>query len=108
MERIAAIQGGEATPLSSEDALRICREAPSAWEPEANFRDPTELSAGQRVTVRALDYGCDPVTGTVVHATAQDITVRREDPRAGVVYVHFPRIEYEVGPVSAGASLPLD
>jgi len=33
-----------------------------------------------------------PVQGTLVAADADAVMIRREDGRAGVVHVHFPRI----------------
>jgi hypothetical protein len=54
------------------------------------------LSQGQPVTVRPLDYGRDPVDGVLAHSTAESFTLQRQDPRAGTVFVHFPRLGYEI------------
>jgi hypothetical protein len=48
------------------------------------------------VTVRAVDYARDPVEGDLVLANDQEFAVRREDPRAGSVIVHFPVLGYEI------------
>ena len=87
----------EVTPelLPSSEALEICRraghrEGPVSGQfasiaPAPNSSTPgsaRELGIGQRVVVRALDYGRDPVEGEFVSATAHDLAIRREDPRA--------------------------
>jgi hypothetical protein len=36
------------------------------------------------------------VQGTVVYATRDEIAIRRDDPRTGVLHVHFPRLGYDV------------
>jgi hypothetical protein len=54
------------------------------------------FDAGQAVTVAATDYGADPVSGTLVGLTPDTVTVRRTDPRAGTVHVHFPRFGFAV------------
>lgn len=98
MVRIAAMPSATVTPLTSTDALRVCKDAPGDFQPEAPFEDASGITAGQRVVVRAADYGRDPVEGYFVLATANEIAIRREDPRAGTVFVHFPRIGYEIAP----------
>jgi glutathione S-transferase len=97
IERIGGFADPEITPLSSEEALAICRRAPQVWQPSAaQWSDPLKLEAGQPVTVRAGDYGRDPVQGVLVWLGAIEVVLRREDERAGVVYVHFPRVGYEI------------
>jgi hypothetical protein len=53
------------------------------------------------VQVAATDYGTDPVIGRLVHASVFEFAVRRSDPRAGEVTVHFPRNGYAVAPAPA-------
>jgi len=96
--RIGAIPDTAEGTLSSEDALAIARAGSADWTADAPFTDVTGLSKGQRVKVRAADYGRDPVEGELVHAALDEVVVRREDPRAGTVFVHFPRVGYEVAP----------
>jgi glutathione S-transferase len=98
MVRIAAMPSRAVTPVTSEDALRICGDSPGDYRPEAPFEDASGLTAGQRVVVRAADYGRDPVEGELVLATPNEVAIRREDPRAGTVFVHFPRVGYEITP----------
>jgi hypothetical protein len=42
------------------------------------------------------DYGRVPVAGELLRLTIDDIAIRRTDPRAGEVVVHFPRVGYRV------------
>ena len=52
--------------------------------------------AGAQVTVNALDYGADPVAGRLVGLSLDEVVLQRDDPRAGRVHVHFPRIGYQI------------
>jgi len=42
------------------------------------------------------DYGKVRVAGEIVALSAQHIAIRRHDPRAGKVVVHFPRAGFLV------------
>jgi len=48
------------------------------------------------VTVMATDYGRDPVPGTLVGLSAEEVVIERIDERAGRVHVHFPRDGYQL------------
>jgi glutathione S-transferase len=98
MRRIAAFPDAHSEPLSSEDALRISREGDPSWTPPEPFADTMGLALEQAVIVRANDYGRDPVRGALVSSTANELVLRREDERAGTVYVHFPRLGFEIVP----------
>ena len=58
--------------------------------------DPSGLQGGTRVTVTPDDLGRDPVEGDLVGADDREVVIRRVDPRAGTVHVHFPRAGYDV------------
>lgn len=96
LARVSAFGDPEITPITSERALEICRTSHPEWQPSAAFSDGIGLKQGQPVTVRTTDYGRDPIAGTLAWASLDELVIRREDQRAGVVYVHFPRIGYEV------------
>jgi glutathione S-transferase len=96
MERMTAIGHGKPTEISSADAIQIAKSS----TPEA-VKNPTALETGgialgQQASVMPVDTGLDPVTGELVNASADEITVRRSDPRAGTVQVHFPRFGYQI------------
>ena len=44
------------------------------------------------------DYGKIKVSGEIVALSSQHIEIRRHDPRAGDVVVHFPRAGFLVLP----------
>ena len=87
---------GQGTPIemTAEQALAVAKGAEPVALPE--FDSGFGFSKGQRVSVAATDYGVDPVEGELVYIGAEELVVRREDPRAGVVHVHFPRIGFRI------------
>lgn len=95
-ERVRAIEGAEGVPMTSEEALTVARESPpNAFEDEF-FDGSSGLSKGQKVVVRPLDYGRDPVVGELARLAHDEIALCRNDVRAGTVFVHFPRLGFDV------------
>lgn len=94
LQRLSAFGRGKPEPLSSSDALGIAARAgkhePTKVEPGLGFE------AGAAVTVAATDYATDPIAGTLVGLTRDEVVVERTDERAGTVHVHFPRVGYKV------------
>lgn len=94
LDRVLAVGHGQAQPMSAADAIAVA----AAAEP----RVPVEvlpgqgLAEGDPVSVSATDYGTEPVQGKLVGLTTRRIAVQREDPRAGTVTVHFPRLGFQV------------
>jgi len=97
--RMAAIGHGEPSELGSAEAIAIARDAEPAMLPGRSMREIDALGVGDQVTVAPTDYGVDPVPGTLVDADADSIAIRRSDPRAGDVVVHFPRLGYRIARV---------
>lgn len=91
LQRVLDVGHGSAQPLKAEQALDIARQAEPAPLPTETFDEPNGFTPGQRVSIRAQDYGVDPVEGELLYAGPEELILRREDPRAGVVHVHFPR-----------------
>ena len=56
----------------------------------------TGFSPGDAVTVTASDYAHDEIAGALVGLDADEVVVARDDPRAGRVHVHFPRIGFHL------------
>lgn len=96
MQRMADIGHGVASELSAEEAISIARNASPAALPDGAITSPGGFSNGQSVTVSAVDYGADEVAGTLVFEGAEEIIIAREDERAGLVHVHFPRYGYRI------------
>ncbi len=93
MARVNAIGHGERTELSRDVALQIARDSEPA---EGEIATPDAPLAGALVTVAADDYGRDPVSGVLVGSSEHHVSIRRNDPLAGQVVVHFPRIGFAI------------
>jgi glutathione S-transferase len=96
MQRIAAIPEPNIVPMGAEEALHVCKTSDARWQPTSPFADPMAFSENQPVVVRANDYGRDPIEGTLVSSTPAEVVIKRLDEQAGTVYVHFPRIGFDV------------
>lgn len=94
--KVLGVGHGSHSELSAEDALAIARQATPAALPDEVFVEPNGFQAGQQVAICAVDYGTDPVEGELLFAGAEELILRREDKRAGVVHVHFPRMGYRI------------
>ena len=93
IENVRAIGHGERSAVSREAALAIAR----TTAPLAGTIAPHDAALeGKQITVAADDYGRDPVRGVLVGSSDHHIALRREDPLAGEVVVHFPRIGFIV------------
>lgn len=88
--RIAAMPSGVVTAMSGADAIQRCRSSsPRAPLAGASLTLPS-IAPGAAVKVSAQDYGVDAVQGELVISSTAEIAIRRDDPRAGRVIVHFP------------------
>ncbi len=94
--RVMAFGHGAASEMSAEQALQVARDSTPAALPTEQFNDPNGFVAGQSVIVAATDYGVDPVAGELVFVGSEELILRREDERAGVVHVHFPRLGFRI------------
>ena len=94
MGRIAAAGHGKRTEMKPETALEVARAAEPQPLPLGES-DP-DIRVGADVVVVTEDFGTDPVRGSVLHATAERISIRRTNPVVGTIHVHFPRLGYEV------------
>lgn len=108
MDRIAAIGHGGMDPFDAADAITVAKAA----EPmlagqnlliDSAFQDDHGIALGSPVTIAAESFGPEPTRGVLLAATRTHYTLRREDPRAGVVHVHFPRIGYVLRPAEGAA-----
>lgn len=97
-DRIHAFGHGQHTELAASAAIDIANSSES-WLPlDGPLLEPEGITLGQRVVVRATDYGVDPVEGSLIHASVFELVVQRQDPLAGTVRVHFPRAGFSVVP----------
>jgi glutathione S-transferase len=93
-DRVVAFGHGTREELTSSEALALAA--------RTTTHAPLEVQAGQgfdagaQVTVTATDYATDPVSGTLVGLTIDEVALERADPRSATVHVHFPRIGYQI------------
>jgi hypothetical protein len=87
---------GSRSETSSAEALEIATKATPLTAIAADPKDPNGRKPSDRVEVAPDDYGKIKVAGEIVALSAQHIAIRRQDPRAGEVIVHFPRAGFQV------------
>jgi glutathione S-transferase len=96
--RMRAVGHGRSNEISTAAALDIAASATPQTAELADANDPNGRKPGDRVEVAPDDYGKIKVPGEIVALSAQHIAIRRHDPRAGEVVVHFPRAGFLVLP----------
>lgn len=94
MDRMDALGHGRMEKFTSQDAITVAAGAEPAPLLDDVFQDEHGIPLGSPVTVAAESFGLEPTAGELVAATRTRYTLRRTDPRAGTVHVHFPRIGY--------------
>ncbi|MEE4743126.1 glutathione S-transferase family protein [Pseudomonas alliivorans] len=96
LARVLGFGHGAHSDLSSAEAIETARNATPAALPDEAFVDPNGFKTGDQVAISATDYGVDAVEGELVFAGSEELILRREDDRAGVVHVHFPRLGFRI------------
>lgn len=96
LARVLDFGHGSFSDMSGEEAISIARDATPAALPSAALADPNGFAVGQQVAISAIDYGVDAVEGELVFSGSEELILRREDPRAGTVHVHFPRMGFAI------------
>jgi hypothetical protein len=90
--------GRRSREMSPSEALDIGANAAPQTLELSDPNDPNGRKPGDRVEVVPDDYGKVKVAGEIVALSPQHIAIRRHDPRAGEVIVHFPRAGFLVVP----------
>jgi len=88
--RVKAIGHGNPHTTDAQDALALAHGATPDLTQAVDAA--TGFAAGQSVTVATEDPGADKVAGTLLRLSDSTIVIRRDDPDAGTVAVHFPRL----------------
>ena len=102
MDRMAAIGHGTMETFDAAQAIEVAAaNTPHTLLSDSTFQDEHGIPLGTRVTVAAESFGPEPSEGELMAATRTHYTLRRTDPRAGTVHVHFPRIGYTLRKVEA-------
>jgi glutathione S-transferase len=96
LARVLGFGHGAPSEMTSEEALVVARNAMPAALPDEQFIDPNGFEVGQQVVIAATDYGVDPVAGELMFVGSEELIVRREDERGGLVHVHVPRLGFRI------------
>ena len=96
--RMRAIGHGRRSEMTTAAALDIAAAATPQTAILTDPHDPNGRKPGDRVEVVPDDYGKVKVAGEIVALSPQHIAIRRHDPRAGEIVVHFPRAGFLVLP----------
>jgi glutathione S-transferase len=94
--RMAAIGHHESGKMRAETALEIARDSVAVSAVHLPFVDTHGVERGDRVAILPTDYALDPVEGELVISTDNEFAIRRDDPQAGSVVVHFPRLGFQL------------
>lgn len=100
MDRIEAVGHGKLQKeIDSSQAIAIAASTEplpvsQGSLPNESFADEHAIALGSRVSVTAASFGTEASEGELVAATRTHYSLRRTDPRAGTVHVHFPRVGY--------------
>jgi glutathione S-transferase len=97
--RLRAVGHGRRNEISTATALDIAAGATPQTAEQSDASDPNGRKPGDLVEVAPDDYGKIKVRGEIVALSPQHIAIRRHDPRAGEIVVHFPRAGFLVLPV---------
>jgi glutathione S-transferase len=96
MERMTAIGHGKSTEMSSSDAIQLAKSSKLEQVKNPVALQTNGIALGAQASVMPVDTGLDPVVGELVTSSADEIVIRRTDPRAGTVQVHFPRLGFQL------------
>ena len=94
--RVGALGHGVRTAMTAAEAHAVSRQATPRPGSGIDAADALGLCEGDPVVIAADDYGRDPVAGALVTLTVNEAAIRRVDPHAGTVVVHFPRSGYRL------------
>jgi glutathione S-transferase len=97
--RLRSIGHGRSSELSTAAALEIAAGATPQTAELPDPHDPNGRKPSDKVEVMPDDYGKIKVSGEIVALSSQHIAIRRHDPRAGEIVVHFPRAGFLVLPI---------
>lgn len=96
LKRVLATGHGTPSKLKSEQAIEIAKQSTPRALPLYDQLAFEDLALGQQVSVSAIDYGVEPSVGALVYAGVHEVIIAREDARAGLLHVHFPRLGFAV------------
>ena len=100
LEKIRAMDSGNATSMSQEAALDIASAAqPDKASPPDAIED-AQLPVGASLTIQADDYGQEVTQGEIVWTRENEVVVHRHDSDIGDILVHYPKQGYRLAVAS--------
>ena len=96
MDRMEAYGHGAMALSDSSAAIAIAAQATPAAIDQSVFQDDHGIALGSRVSITAESFGLESTEGELLAATRTRYSLRRSDPRAGTVHVHFPRVGFQL------------
>lgn len=96
IDRMIRIGHGKPKVMTSAQALEAAKSSRPAVIGNATVLETDGIKLGETVEVLPVDYALDPVRGALLDCSSAEIAVRRDDPRAGTVVVHFPRFGFQL------------
>lgn len=94
--RMALIGHHQSENMLADTALEIAHDCTATSTEKHPFVDVHGVALGDRVAIMPTDYAIDPVEGELLISTDTEFAVRRTDPQAGEVTVHFPRLGFQL------------
>ena len=101
LKRVSCLGHEDMKPMDAFEALAEARGSEPVDVLGGPFEDATERRIGQDVRLCADDYGRDVVHGKLVAATEDEVVLLRETEETGTLFLHFPRIAFEILPQSS-------
>jgi glutathione S-transferase len=99
MGRMGKFGHGSFSPMTAGEALDVAQGAqPAPLRASEPFDEDPQ--PGTNVRIRADDYGRETIEGELVLIDAEEVALRRRDPKTGDVVVHFPRLGYDLRAVT--------
>ena len=92
--RMEKLGHGKHTDITSTQAIQIAHDSQPVNVSAEPFIDHHGIALGSQVVITAESFGLEPSAGELMAATRTRYTIRRHDPRAGTVHVHFPRVGF--------------
>lgn len=94
--RMDAIGHGKFSEITSGEAIQIAKSSKPGAVKDPVALETGGIALGEQASAMPVDSGLNPVTGELLKASTDEIIIRRTDPRAGTVHVHFPRLGYQL------------
>ena len=96
LEKIRAMDNGNATPMTQDAALDIARTGRPDKTPPLDAIDDPQLPVGAALTIQADDYGQEVTQGEIVWTRENEVVVHRHDGDIGDILVHYPKQGYRL------------